>query len=192
MTVLEHEREKYRKMWAFPQYRTYSPGEEGVSWFLEHIVSRPGDDLIDLGCGTGRAGRALADKGFNVTLLDFCFEAVDVSGLIFINANLWDLPRELPTFDWIYCADVLEHIPPEFVGATLQNMARITGQGGYLQIATGPDGCGSLIDETLHLTVQPAAWWHTQVSKYWDIVEPNIVEVRLLERAQFIVRRKDA
>ena len=63
------------------------------------------------------------------------------------------------SFDWSFCCDVLEHIPPEKVDAVLQTILRSTDRGGLLTIAHYPDSMGSRIGETLHLTVKPWAWW---------------------------------
>lgn len=170
MSVLAHEQDKYRRMWAHPAYRQYSPGEQAVATFLGGLPWKAGDSLVDLGCGTGRAGAALAAAGLRVQLLDFCRDAVEVAGLTFIEAVLWALPPGLPRYEWIYCVDVLEHIPPEYVDATLDGMADLTLQGGYLQIACTPDGCGALIGERLHLTVQPPAWWRAHIARRWTIL----------------------
>jgi cyclopropane fatty-acyl-phospholipid synthase-like methyltransferase len=61
MNLDEKERAKYQSIWAYPQYRMNSPGEAAVPRFLFHLPWAAGDTLIDLGCGTGRAGKALAE-----------------------------------------------------------------------------------------------------------------------------------
>ena len=72
-------------------------------------------------------------------------------------------------FDWIYCVDVLEHLPTEQIDAALDGFTHITRHGGFLQIALFEDGCGNLIGETLHLTVQPYAWWHEKIAARWTL-----------------------
>ena len=163
MTILERERDKYIRMWTVPSYRTVSPGEDSVRIFLDNCAWQSGELLVDLGCGTGRAGAVLARFGLRVKLLDFCASGLEVD-LPFIEANLWDLPPSLMPFDWVYCVDVLEHIPREYIGTTLDGIARIMCKGGYLQIACFEDSCGKLIGEKLHLTIQTPDWWRTQVA----------------------------
>lgn len=167
---IEDERHKYWRMWQHKEYRRNSPGERQATLFRSRIVPERGDTLIDLGCGTGRAGAALAAKGFNVTLFDLVNAVDDGIGLPFIEGNIWDL-RELPKFDWIFCTDVLEHVPPEQVDNTLKGMARITRKGGFLTIAHFEDNCGRMINEALHLTIQPAEWWMRKIEKLWNVKE---------------------
>lgn len=169
MTIADQELSKYQRMWAHPSYRHGSPGERAVNDFLKGCAWKPGDTLTDVGAGTGRAGRKLAAQGLRVTLLDCCPEANETD-LPCRQVILWDLPASIPRFDWIYCVDVLEHIPPEYVGSTLDALAAITIKGGYLQIALFNDGFGKLIGERLHLTVKPLDWWKPHISARWSDV----------------------
>jgi SAM-dependent methyltransferase len=166
--TLEAELEKYRKAWALPEYRQWSPGADAVHVFLENTPWKPGDTIVDVGCGTGRAAIKLRDAGLRPWLLDFCAEAIEVQDLPFININIWE-SFDVGYFDWIYCVDVLEHLPSDKINSSLRAMFMMGRKGGYLQIACFPDSCGSLIGETLHMTVQPPEWWHEKVSQKWKI-----------------------
>lgn len=69
-----------------------------------------GRRVLDVGCGYGHLGEILAERGFDVTGVDMA--SVEHSPVIqFVAA---DLDRGLPavegTFDFILCADVLEHL----------------------------------------------------------------------------------
>ena len=166
------ERDKYRRMWAEPSYRHASPGESLVSDFLEAVPWKPGDTLIDLGCGTGRAGLSLHRAGLDVTLLDLWNGALDPDpkiNLPFIEGLLWNIPVVGAKWSWFFCTDVMEHIPTEKVDAVLDNIARITTKGGYMQIALCPDSCGQYIGETLHLTLKPENWWTEKLIKHWKV-----------------------
>lgn len=169
-TVLE-EKEKYFRMWQHKPYRRSSPGERNATLFRSCVQYERGDTLIDLGCGTGRGGAALAAKGFNAFLFDLVPSAVDDHvKLPFIEGNIWDLSG-LPVFDWIYCTDVLEHVPPEQVDNTLAGMAAITRKGGFLTISHVVDGYGAAINERLHLTIEPFEWWYEKISRLWNVKE---------------------
>ena len=174
--VVAKERNKYERMWRHPAYSGYSPGEAALPQFT---LPRPGDSLLDAGCGTGRAGLRFAQRGVNVTLLDLTLMGLDHGE---INAARLRSALHLETlespihelyratlFDWIYCVDVLEHIPPSLLPRTLDALASITRKGGYLQVACFDDACGRLINETLHMTVRRPEWWYAEVADRWDV-----------------------
>ena len=168
---LEHaERDKYARMWAVSDYARNSPGEQWMPTFLELVGDQRGT-LLDAGCGTGRAGQLLQAKGFDVTLMDFAPTGLEVDGLPFVDGVLW---RPIPTtdhgFDFAYCCDVLEHIPPEMTMLTVSNLldaARYV----FLTICTEPDQFGVRIGEPLHLTVQPFTWWRDHFREIADVVD---------------------
>src|SRR5262245_44787238 len=150
----------YGRMWAQPAYRVVSPGEQLVPSFMRIANPPRGASIVDLGCGTGRAGAVLASAGFHVALLDFAGNCLDDSvralGLPFVKADL-ELPLPV-TAAYGLCCDVMEHIPPDQVPAVLTNILNAAHYV-FFSIATREDACGSLINERLHLTVQPFGWW---------------------------------
>ncbi len=109
----------------------------------------------------------LAACGFDVTLTDFV-DAVDVEGLPFVQAPLWD--RVSDTYDFGFCCDVMEHIPPEFtmlvVARLLESCKRV-----FFTICTEPDEFGVRIGEPLHLTVQPFVWWRDRLRDLGTVIE---------------------
>lgn len=171
MTLADRERDKYRRMWASPNYHLGSPGERAVPRCLKALSMQPGETVVDAGAGSGRGAVLLEQAGLKVTLLDFCRDAVEppAQHLPYIDAVLWDLPDI--ACDWVYCVDVLEHIPTEKVDDVLNGLARVATKGAYLQICCVEDGCGEEIGETLHLTVRPPEWWKTLVETRWPILE---------------------
>ena len=166
----DRERRKYEKMWTEVEgYRTNSPGEKLVKTFLDHAQWDKGDTLIDCGAGTGRASKRLDEAGLNVLMLDITRTATDMDNrLPFVAACLWDMPFK-QRFDWVYCCDVMEHIPTERVDEVLDNLRAMTGYGAFMQIALFADGFGARIGQTLHLTVKPAAWWLEKIQKRWEV-----------------------
>lgn len=182
----QKEKEKYQKMWtAFPDYRKCSPGELFASHFFQAFEDQlqPNDHIIDFGCGTGRVTKQFLEKELSVTLVDICsVECLDPeiqlllslfpNKLRFIEASLWDLPPDLPTANWLYCCDVLEHIPTEKVPQVLQGIASHTLKGGFISICLKDDFFGPQnIQKPLHLTVKPRPWWLEQLAPHWSVVQ---------------------
>lgn len=161
------ERELYRQMWEKEEYRRVAPGEACIMEFLSQAKPKPGSTVIDLGCGTGRAGLALSlVGGMKVVLLDFAENCLDddmkemvaaqPQALSFIEA---DLTKKLPVVaEYGFSTDVLEHIPPDDVDAVLNNCLMAC-KHVFFQIATTEDVSGKLVGHQLHLSVHPYEWW---------------------------------
>lgn len=175
------EAEKYGRIWAHPEYRKVAPGEGLASVFLAHARPRPGAEVIDFGCGTGRGALMLCLLGrVKVTMVDFVRNSLDPDiqaalktqphALTFVKA---DLEVRLPVAaEYGYCTDVMEHIPPKKVERVLINILKAA-QHVFFSISTVDDSCGALIGERLHLTVQPATWWRKKLTDigatiHWD------------------------
>jgi len=173
MSLEQLEREKYERIWSHKEYSANSPGERLVPYFLKHVPFRPSDTLVDLGCGTGRAGAMLAREGLQVYLSDHVNAVQPEIHLPFIEANLWD-PFFPAGFDWFYCCDVMEHIPTKKVDAVLDNIAAIA-RGGFFQIALFPD---EWFGEVLHLTVESSDWWTKKLQARWPKVTIDTPEKR--------------
>ncbi|MBX9923817.1 MAG: class I SAM-dependent methyltransferase [Rhabdochlamydiaceae bacterium] len=190
--VVLREKQKYEKIWKKGLYRITSPGNLLVPAFLSQIRGKleASDSLIDFGCGTARAAIPFLDKGLKVTLVDIAENCLDEKieifshlcpeRLSFVQAPIWDLPPQVPVSDWIYCIDVLEHLPVERVIPSLKAMAEKTRKGGALQVFLSDEEMGEVIGETLHLTIRPLDWWLKQISLFWDVerVEEMIPQIR--------------
>lgn len=72
--------------------------------------------------------------------------------------------------DIVVCTDVMEHIELEFINSTLRDIAALTKQVAFFQIATRlaskvlPDG------RNAHLVVQPINWWLGPIAMHFNIV----------------------
>ncbi len=176
------EKEKYARMWQYPAYRQVSPGNNLAMIFLYHFraAMQEGETIADFGCGTGRASHIFLERGLNVNLIDIAPNCLDGEiqaltllvphRITFTEACLWELPENLEPTDWLYCCDVMEHLPEEYVPKTLENLARMNRKAGCFQIFLEDDTAfGGIIQDKLHLTIKPKEWWVEQLSKYWDI-----------------------
>jgi len=166
----DQERSKYERMWDIDRYRKNAPGERLVEDAIRRMKAKEGF-VIDFGCGTGRAAQAFKDRGFGVAGIDIAENCLDegIEVPLFVQ-TLWE-PFGL-SGDYGFCTDVMEHIPPEKVGAVLSNIAASVDKC-YFQIATFHDGMGKLIGETLHLTVKSAPWWREKLEEHFEWVATN-------------------
>lgn len=167
--LAQRERAKYRQMWQHAAYRLSSPGEACVERAIEQLGMRRGDSVTDFGCGTGRAAALLQRQGLIVRAIDHADNCLDPQIQVPLEvACLWHLPPGEIT-DYGFCADVMEHIPPERVTDVLTQIARRVRRAVFFHISTMPDSCGRLIGERLHLTVEPAAWWVARVEQAFRV-----------------------
>jgi len=123
--------------------------------------------LVDIGCGTGRAGAKLSTEGWTVTYMDFVHTTKETP---FIKQNLWTRWNPNQEWDYGYCADVMEHIPPDKVDAVLKNITAHCHKT-FFAINFGPDHFGQVVGEPLHLTVQPFTWWRDKIKALGDLRE---------------------
>tara|TARA_R110000868_G_scaffold78701_18_gene224264 strand:- start:663 stop:1259 length:597 start_codon:yes stop_codon:yes gene_type:complete len=177
--ILSTERATYEQAFSVDAYSAYSPGEKYVPAFLAMAGLRQDDvgltKVLDAGCGSGKGGLALRKAGCAVTLCDFVDERSpevrDHHALPFHQIEtLWS-PIPLGTFDYVYCTDVLEHVPPEFTMLTIARMLEVSRQGVFLSIALVPDGFGVWIGKSLHQTVRGFTWWRDNIATLGRIVE---------------------
>lgn len=161
------EKDKYKAMWAFDAYRQTSPAEQYVEDLLAFIP--PGADVIDFGCGTGRASRLLAQNGRFPLLLDIADNCRDgeAKDLPFRECDL-SQPLDVRG-EFGICCDVMEHIPPEQVGSVLANISNAV-EHAFFRIEFEPDGMGALINQPLHLSVHPPEWWQEQIQRHFSAV----------------------
>lgn len=187
-SLLTTERAKYAAAWTCDRYAVVSPGVQYLPLFLEMAdpVLMPGATVLDAGCGAGAGTTALLAAGFDVTALDFVGTAYTAAAP-FIQAALWDdlRGRQMRLQDYVYCTDVLEHIPTALTMLVVRRLLDVSWHGVFLTVSTQPDSFGYYVGEPLHLTVQPFVWWRDHLATIADVVEAR----DLLHAAAFYVRR---
>jgi len=166
-------------MWTLPQYRVTSPALKIKEIFKRAFKPqiKDGDRLIDFGCGSGAITPFFLNLGLSVDLIDIANNCLNkeiealchITATRFVQASLWNLPDELAPSEWIFCTDVLEHLPESKVALALSEMAKRTLKGGLLQIYLEDEPFGALIEESLHLSVKPHEFWVDLIGKYWPI-----------------------
>lgn len=98
----------------------------------------PGDRVLDLGCGSGRALIWNADSGAACTGIDispfFAREAIDRVALVL--GDLRRLPLQPDAFDKAWSLDVFEHLSPSGLREVLREAHRVLRPGGWLFVYT--------------------------------------------------------
>ncbi|GEM_PF-5186417 len=98
---------------------------------------KPGDNILDIGCGKGTVGFFLLDKekGINMVFSDISPESEKyLTGFNFKKCAITNTPFVDNYFDKIFCFHVISHI--EEAEIALKEMLRITKSGGKLMIVT--------------------------------------------------------
>jgi len=188
MNILEHETDKYDQVWSIPQYHEHSHGEGWADLFADVTECKPGETVIDLGCGTGRGGKELEEKyGLLPTYLDL----VNVDDLEpFIQQPLWKpLPRRNPSWNYGLCCDVMEHLPVEFTMLAAHNMLQACG-GVFFSICFQDEAFQEMVGQPLHLTVQPFQWWLDRLRAVGTVIEARDLSPnnRLKEGVFYVTR----
>lgn len=164
------ERDKYTEIWSRDEYRNAdSPGLTNVDRFMKVMNPRKGSTIIDIGCGSGKSGLQFSLLGLESSYVDITPAGLDplVDREEFKQAALWEEwsnTESYGKYDYGFCCDVLEHIPPEYTMLVCKNIVTRC-EKSWLHICNLPDNFGpGLIGEPLHLTVQPFAWWLLRLS----------------------------
>lgn len=179
------EQEKYQEIWARQEYHQFSPGQHAAKDFDDLFKPTPKTHVVDLGCGTGRGGAAIFDRsGCRLTMIDFV-NALDTDNeFTFL---LRDITKPLDDLqaDYVFCTDVMEHIPPPDVDKVIQNALKLAPTA-FFQISLVPDDMGELIGQELHLSVHPCDWWISEFQRLGFKV-PNHCDKG--DIAQYVVTR---
>jgi hypothetical protein len=126
-----------------------------IKLIYEKIHAR---SLLDYGCGKGMLGKNL---DFPIWEYDPAIPGKD------------EAPRPA---DLVVCIDVLEHIEPEFLDITLDDIARCTKLVAFFivypnaSVKTLPDG------RNTHLIQEGRDWWMEKLSEYFIIPEEGVEE----------------
>lgn len=149
------------KRWSGTATRYFArllPGAR-AQWGLTvfYLSAQPGGQLLDVGCGSGRMMKRMAELGWEVHGIDFDPKAVEVArnqGLDVRLGTLEEQSFEDGSFDAIVMNHVIEHVPDPL--GLLKSCKRVLKPGGRLVSAT-PNA---------------SSWGHQRYGRCWRGLEP--------------------
>lgn len=140
--------------------------------------------VLDFGCGSGVFIEKLLSKSISCEGLDISKESVDMANINLSNNPLFKgstLSESLPTpfkddsFDIVFLLAIIEHLLPDELAQTIEEIHRITKKDGYIVLTTAneedlnaskiicPD-CGSIFHRVQHIT----SWDQTGLTRFMD------------------------
>ncbi|MGG5258851.1 class I SAM-dependent methyltransferase [Phycicoccus avicenniae] len=127
---------------TFPATEAEAPVDLAmVDHFVGCVMAGGGTLVLDAGCGTGRMGRFLTDRGCSVVGVDLspgmlAMARRDHPDLDVREASITDLPFEDASFDGVMFWYSLIHLPDADAAVALGEAARVLRPGGYVLVAS--------------------------------------------------------
>lgn len=142
----------------------------------EILDPRPGERILDVGCGTGGDVLALADQ----VVPGGCVVGVDLSevlitkalsraagraGVEFYVADATDLPMAPGTFDSVRAERVLQHVADP--AQAVAEIVRVTAAGGRIVLAEPDHDMWAVNAGDIAVTRRLLAWWVDHIRNPW-------------------------
>lgn len=129
------EREDWDRRWREHGFHCHDDPNDLLA---AHVASLPPGRALDLGCGAGRSAAWLADRGWQVTGVDFSGTAIALArerrpDLDWVVADLRDYEPQVGAFDLVLVLYV--HVPAEDRRAVLTRAAAALAPGGTTLVA---------------------------------------------------------
>lgn len=129
---------KYNQIWESKLSEPYIPPEKNNRINVALSILKPGNSLLDVGCGDGCFGELAKPKYKSIYGLDVSFKAVQQSLKKGILAQTIDTDSAFPFrnsyFDTVTCLDVIGHVDDP--RKTISEMVRVLKQDGALILTT--------------------------------------------------------
>ena len=162
--------------WNVELYRKHSYVWQYGSKLLEMLDPKPGEDILDLGCGTGELTAEIAATGARVVGLDAAESAIaqcrqKYPQIEFVVANGADFSLE-SSFDAVFSNAALHWIHPP--AAAVNCIYRALKPGGRLVAEFGGKGNVNRIIEAIEMTIARSIkkrWYFPSIGEYSTLLE---------------------
>lgn len=184
-SLREAERALYEEVFGLPAYSDCSPGEHHATVFASMALHR--GSVLDAGCGSGKGMVALHQQGYSPFGCDVTLSGVipEARGFPAVEASLWHdlfpvaylayaagvIQPPAQKFNYVYCCDVLEHVPPVFTMLVVRNLLAVAEHGVFLSIAFTPDEFGVWFGQSLHRTVRRYDEWLHDLQELGSVLD---------------------
>jgi hypothetical protein len=119
-------------------------GVHGYRWVADVLaLAKPGDTILDYGCGKGTFAKAMAGRGFTVTEYDPGIPGKDA------------LPAPA---DVVVCTDVLPFIEPGKVAAVAEHIRGLAERAAFIAVPYHPEAKLALYPDVIRTQLEPAEW----------------------------------
>jgi 2-polyprenyl-3-methyl-5-hydroxy-6-metoxy-1,4-benzoquinol methylase len=160
---------------------------KNIQFYLERFHERA--PVLDIGCGRGEFLEMMRDAGIEARGIDLSEESVALcrgKGLSAERADLFDYLRDLPdrSLGGIFCAQVIEHLPPSQLPEMIRLASEKLERGGLLAIETPNPECLAIFASHFYLDpthTRPVP--HPLTAFYMEEFGLGQIEVRKLSPA---------
>jgi len=153
------EKQKYDRLWQLKRHHSLCATR--LPHYV-HAYARPGERILDIGCGDGTSVRIMREMGLDAWGVDISLKGLRASPNFFDEAPVWDMLHRDNCVDISCSTDLLEHLPEDKVEAAISEICRVTKRLTIHFVETAPD---EKFGMTMHLTLKPPEWWEEQFQR---------------------------
>lgn len=146
--------------------------------------------IIDLGCGSGRDAKVFTNMGIDVLGIDFCSNLIDIAEthaplakFELMDIEKIDLPND--SFDGVWAACSLGHIPKKELSNVLQQIHRILREDGYFYLAL-KKGSGEILEKDSRYDGDHKKFWsyyeEDELKNILQLAQFKILDFKLIEK----------
>jgi hypothetical protein len=111
-----------------PAYRESEKEKARTADLMAMIPEDCGNHALDIGARDGWFSLLLADKLDQVTALDLEMPSIEHPKIQCIKGDITQLDQDNDSYDLVFCAEVLEHIPPKLLVQACSELERVAGK----------------------------------------------------------------